>query len=349
MKKLRIGVICPSDIAARRFLPAVKTIDDIEFCGVGVHSVDERFGDSHPSNEVVNSIIKIEMQKAWKIIDEYGGPLYYSYSNIVQSPSIDALYVPLPPALHYKWAKAAISAGKHVLIEKPATTSLQATKELVEFARNKGIALHENYMFVFHDQLKAVDEIVHSGEIGDVRLYRITFGFPRRAINDFRYVHSLGGGALLDAGGYTIKYASFLLGNTAKVVYAKCNYLPAFEVDMYGSGAMINDDGVTAQIAFGMDNDYKCELEAWGSKGTLFTGRILTAPAGLIPKAMIYKNGKVGEIKLPADDAFRKSIIYFYKCIEDSKTREENYKVLIRQADLVEDFARLAGIHEERE
>ena len=59
-------------------------------------------------------------------------------------------------------------------------------------------------MFVFHNQLEAINDIVRSGEIGDVRLYRITFGFPRRDARDFLYNKALGGGALLDAGGYTM-------------------------------------------------------------------------------------------------------------------------------------------------
>ena len=43
-------------------------------------------------------------------------------------------------------------------------------------------------------------------------------------------------------------------------------------------------------MAFGMDNDYKCELEVWGSKGSLKTGRVLTAPAGFSPSITIKKN-----------------------------------------------------------
>lgn len=338
MRKLRIGIICPSDIASRRFLPALAAIDNVEFCGTAVNSADERFGIDKPSKDTVNSMLEAETKKARLMLDGFGGELFSSYSEIVHSPDIDALYIPLPPALHYKWAKMALESGKHVLVEKPATISLKTTDKLIKQAKDKELALHENYMFIFHNQLKEINQIVASGELGEIRLYKISFGFPMRACNDFRYNRALGGGALLDAGGYTIKCASYFLGDTAKVVYAKLNKMDSFEVDMYGSGAMINDQGVTAQISFGMDNEYKCELEIWGSKGILTTGRILTAPTGFVPVAHIIKGGKEEIINLSADDAFKKSIQQFVKCVEDDETRKNNYTVLYRQAELVQTF-----------
>ena len=199
-------------------------------------------------------------------------------------------------------------------------------------------------MFAFHEQLKTVDDRVISGEIGDVRLYRISCGFPMRAQNDFRYNKALGGGALLDCGGYTLKYASMLLGPTAKMKYAQSNNIDGFNVDMYGSAALVNDEGVTAQVAFGMDHNYKCELEVWGSKGTIYTNRILTAPAGFVPEVIIRKGNEEEKRNLPADDAFKKSILHFCECIEDEVVRKENYQTLLRQARLVEDFKNLAGL-----
>ena len=165
-----------------------------------------------------------------------------------------------------------------------------------------------------------------------------------RAQNDFRYNKALGGGALLDCGGYTFKYASMLLGPTAKMKYAQSNNIEGFNVDMYGSAALVNDEGVTAQVAFGMDHNYKCELEVWGSKGTIYTNRILTAPAGFVPEVIIRKGNEEEKRNLPADDAFKKSILHFSKCIEDAETRKANYETLLRQARLVEQFKQLANI-----
>ncbi len=340
---IKVGIICPSEIAFRRFLPSLQKISEFEFAGVAIASPEEWAGNGKVTEDT-KVIIDKERQKAQSFIDAYGGKIYEGYQTLITSPEIDVVYLPLPPALHYKWAKMALENGKHAFIEKPSTTNLADTKDLIRIALEKDLALHENYMFVFHDQLKAIEEVVNSGEIGDVRLYRISFGFPRRAQNDFRYKKVLGGGALLDAGGYCMKYANYLLGNAAKVVSAQANYLPEFEVEMFGSATMVNNDGLTAQLAFGMDNDYKCEIEIWGSQGTITSNRILTAPAGFVPSYTIKKNQDIECRELPADDAFLKSILRFKDCIEDEEVRKENYQILARQEKLVEDFKTIAGL-----
>ena len=117
-------------------------------------------------------------------------------------------------------------------------------------------------------------------------MFRLSFGFPRRNAEDFRYNKKLGGGALLDCGGYTLKYAHMLLGKTARIVYANSNFTKDFEVDINGSAAMINELGSTVQISFGMDNAYKCDLEIWGSKAHLST-EVFTAPENFVPEALI--------------------------------------------------------------
>ena len=293
---IRIGIICPSEIAFRRFLPSLQKAEGFEYVGVAIANKEEFVG-------ATDEVLAKERAKAQTFV-----------------------YLPLPPALHFQWAKQALQKGKHVLVEKPSTISLADTQELISIAKEKSLALHENYMFVFHNQIAAINEIVKSGEIGDIRLYRISFGFPRRDARDFRYNKALGGGALLDAGGYTMKLATELLGSSVRLVAATANYTSEFEVDIYGSATLENDDKVVAQVAFGMDNDYKCDLEIWGSKGTLTTGRIMTAPNGFEPTYTIKKNQEYTDGKLPADDAVCK----------------DNYEKLLKQEQLVEAFKNLS-------
>lgn len=332
MNKVKIGIICPSEIAFRRFMPAIMKCKNAEYVGIAHANVNEWFGTS--ISDV--SVIKKEADKAQSFANTYGGRVFDNYEALLTSSDVDAIYLPLPPALHYRWAKEALNQGKHILLEKPSTISYFDTADLINIAKKKNLAVHENYMFVFHKQISEIKDIISSGKIGDVRLYRIAFGFPQRAKNDFRYNKSLGGGALLDCGGYTLKLATLLLGDDAHITYSQLNYIDDFDVDLYGSAAMVSDDGVTAQLSFGMDNSYKCELEVWGSKGVLRTNRILTAPNGFEPIAEIMVGNNAETIKLSADDTFVKSIEYFVTCVVDEKIREENYRTILKQAQLVE-------------
>ena len=349
MNMIYIGIICPSEIAFRRFLPALTNAvngNKFHFVGIAIASPIEWFGDlSKVSEEQIDEQQSKEKEKAQSFIDSYGGHIFNSYTDIVTSDEIDAVYIPLPPALHYKWAKLALENGKHVMVEKPSTTCYNDTKALIDLAGENNLALHENYMFVFHKQINEINQIICDGTtIGKPKLYRITFGFPRRALNDFRYNKKLGGGALLDAGGYTIRYAIELLGDTARVTTASVGYDPDFEVEIFGAATMVNDDGMTAQLAFGMDNDYRCDLEVWGTKGTLTTGRILTAPVGYEPKYTLKQNQEYSEHSLSEDDAFGKSLERFAACIENAEIRKENYVILERQEKLVQQFKDITGV-----
>lgn len=339
---MNIGVLCPSEIALRRFMPAISKMQDIEFGGVAIYTVEERFNGEKIDEEKINAIMIREEKKADEFIENYGGKIYRGYETMILSEDVEAIYIPLPPALHYKWAKLALEHGKHVFLEKPATLSVNDTKRLISIANEKKLALHENYMFIYHKQIEEIGNIIASGEIGDVRLYRMSFGFPRRTFPDFRYDRKLGGGALFDAGGYTIKYASILLGQTARIACAELNYIDGLDVDIYGSGTFINNAGSVVQLSFGMDNSYKCELEVWGSKGSLHTGRILTAPPDLVPNVEIRKNNQIEVRNLSADDSFYKSLQRFLECIRCEKIRCDNYEILAYQAELVEEFRQIA-------
>ena len=153
---IRIGIICPSEIALRRFIPALQQAGDcIKFAAIGIASSEEWFGNIESiSQEQIDEQQSRERAKAQVFVDQYGGEIVVGYENLVSADAIDAVYIPLPPALHHKWAKKAIEVGKHVFVEKPSTTSLADTEDLIEMASQKGLALHENYMFIYHSQLE---------------------------------------------------------------------------------------------------------------------------------------------------------------------------------------------------
>mgnify|MGYP000846282711 CR=1 FL=1 len=313
MRTIRLGILGTADIAFRRFLPALKKCDDFEYIGIASRDIN----------------------KTRPFIESYGGIGFSDYDSLIQSELIDAVYIPLPPALHYEWAKKALDNGKHVLLEKPFTTNLQDSTDLINKASEAGLALHENYMFQYHSQLTEILEVLNSGLIGDIRIIRSSFGFPLRNGNDFRYNNELGGGAVLDIGGYITKLATILLGKTIEVKTATINNLKNYDVDIFGSVTFENDKGIVFQGAFGMDCYYQCSLGVWGSKGKLYTKRIFTAPPELKPKLLIETSDDIRELNLSQDDHFEKSIHAFYNSIMDENSRKKAYNEIILQAELV--------------
>lgn len=336
MEKIRIGIICPSEIAFRRFLPSLKQEDAFVYTGVAIADKKEWDGD------VDDSVLKKEEAKAQSFVDTYGGKIFYGYMNMIQSNEIDVVYLPLPPALHMRWAKAALENNKHVFVEKPSTTAYTDSKALVDLANAKGLALHENYMFQYHSQLSDIKEQLDNGAVGTIHSYHAQFGFPMRAANDFRYNKALGGGALLDAGGYVIKLATKLLGPSIQMVSCVMKDYEQFEVDMYGSYMFKNDRNEVFIGEYGMDCEYRCTLSVWGSSGILSTDRIFTAPDQLQPTVKLLHNNEINETKLSADSHFRKSIQMLGKAINDDSVRKRIYEEILLQAKLVDKARELA-------
>lgn len=310
---MKLGILGTSDIALRRFLPALSKQKYFVYAGVATRGI------SSP--------------KAEQFKQQFGGDVYASYADLLADDSIGAVYVPLPPALHYEWAEKALLTGKHVLLEKPFCTNIKDTEELLNLAEQRYLAIHENYMFLYHSQLSEIKKMLAAGELGEIRLMRMAFGFPKRGEDDFRYNKELGGGALLDCGGYPVRLALELLGAGTDVVQASLIQPLGYEVDLYGSAVLQNENGVNAQIAFGMDNAYKCELEIWGSEAALLAPRIFTAGADYAPELIVKTSSDEKKTRLEADDQFLHSIGWFAEKIEN-RTVTDN-ELILRQAQLV--------------
>lgn len=310
----RIGILGAADIAFNRFLPALEKVQGVQCAGVASNSPD----------------------KLKRFVDKYNIHVYESYDEVIQDENVDCIYVPLPPVFHYEWAKKALLAGKHVFLEKPSTISAVQTRELAGIAGSMGLVLQENYMFQYHAQLADIEKIIASGELGKLRLVRTSFGFPRRAAGDFRYVKELGGGTMLDNGGYTIKLINRLLGKSTRLVASKLDYDEETGVDIFGTAEFMNADGVLAQAAFGMDCQYQCSLELWGSKGRLTTGRIYTTPDGFVPTALIETGAGGRSIELASCDAFEESIKMYLRAVDDDSVRADMAQELVRQAEFVD-------------
>src|SRR2546430_16655455 len=99
--------------------------------------------------------------------DNAVGRAVLGYQQLIDDPGVDALYIPLPNALHAQWTIQALRAGKPVLCEKPLTGSLAETQQVLGVGRETGTPLWEAFVFPFHDQMRRLRELLADGGIGD--------------------------------------------------------------------------------------------------------------------------------------------------------------------------------------
>ena len=163
--------------------------------------------------EVV-SAVGSSPQKSTAFAQRFGLPrAAAALGDLLSDPQVDVVYVATPHPLHEAQALACIEMGKHVLCEKPLTVDAPSSERVLEAARRRGVFLLEGYMYRCHPLMAALIEQVRAGAIGEVRHLRADFGFrverdPKGRLFDV----GLGGGGILDVGGYAMSFARLIAG-----------------------------------------------------------------------------------------------------------------------------------------
>jgi len=309
---MRFGVLGCAAIAWRATLPAIERSPAAELAAVASRDPD----------------------RAARFADRFGCRTAPDYDTVLADPGIDAVYIPLPTALHARWAIRALDAGKHVLVEKPLAVDAAEARQVVAASHAAQRTVVEGFMFLHHAQHAAVRERVDAGLIGEPQVFDGTFGIPPLPPGDIRYRRDLGGGALLDLGGYPIRAARLWLGDLA-VAGAVLRRSPEYDVDIGGAALLRTPDGRAARVAFGLDQHYRCTYTLWGGEGTITLERAFTAPATLRPALVLERQDHREIITLDADDHFANMIAHFVKATADPDETERQRAAILAQAELV--------------
>jgi predicted dehydrogenase len=292
---LRIGVLGCAGIARRRMLPALHAEPGAEITAVASRDADRAVQTAGP----------------------YGARPVHGYERLLERDDVDAVYVPLPAALHQRWTEAALRAGKHVLAEKPLTLEPAATEALFKLAGDRGLVLMENVMFVHHPQHAAVRRLVADGVIGEPRAFTAAFAIPEPQPDDIRLRPELGGGALWDVGVYPVRAALHLLGPDLEVLGAALEHGPGQRVDTSGAAMLRTGSGVLVQLSFGLSHAYRNTYELWGSEGRITVDRAFTPPAGHRPVVRLERATGTEELLLEPADQVAATVAAFVRGVRD--------------------------------
>jgi predicted dehydrogenase len=108
------------------------------------------------------------------------------WRELIRDARLDAIVVATPVATHYQFARAALEAGKHVLVEKPFTASGREAERLIALAERQRLALMVDHTFVYTGAVRRIKEMVAAGEIGDLLYFdsvRINLGLFQHDVN----------------------------------------------------------------------------------------------------------------------------------------------------------------------
>ncbi|HEY4023076.1 MAG TPA: aldo/keto reductase [Pseudonocardiaceae bacterium] len=218
-----------------------------------------------------------DLARANDFAKEFGADKAYGdYAALLADDEVDAVYVATPHPWHFEWSLRAINAGKHVLCEKPLTLNHAWSMALVEAARRADVFLMEAYMYRCHPQTRRLVELIGSGAIGEVRHVESSFSFAADVRTDGRlYDPNLGGGGILDVGGYPMSMARLIAGAATGQAFADPVSVTAVGrigetgVDEWTTASLRFADGVTAAVSCGIRLARENTLRVLGSEGYL--------------------------------------------------------------------------------
>ena len=238
-----------------------------------------------------------------------------SYDELLADPGIDAVYVPLPIAMHTEWTIRALRAGKHVLTEKPFATTGDDAAACFDAAEAAGRLCIEGLMWRQHPQTLLAQRLIADGAIGRVAHVRAALSVDVPAGN-IRRTGALGGGAVLDLGCYCISGIRLFGCRPISVTAAQVlDTAPGADGgDLRLAATLELADDVLAQFDVALDFPRRDELEIIGTAGKLTIpdpwlcrlGHLLLERDGVTERIPVDGDGTLGLSDDPDnDDAYR--------------------------------------------
>lgn len=298
-KMIRWGILSTAAIAARAFIPALRQTRRGQLVAVASRS----------------------REKGEAFARQHEIPLVFGdYGSLLASDQIDAVYNPLPNALHAEWTALAARHGKQVFCEKPLALNPAEARQMVAACQQAGVLLFEAFVFLYHPQTLKLRQLLNEGAIGQLVQAQAQMTFPlARPTDNIRMNKELGGGSLMDAGCYPITFARFAFGAEPLSVQASCRMDPDCGVDTR-AGILLNFSGerfATLQTGF----------DAPGGQGAVLFGEkgYIEVPKPYHPgeqsQFTMHREGKEEVVSFSTDSMpFAPALEHFHDCILDGTT-----------------------------
>lgn len=150
--------------------------------------------------------------------------LYTDLDIFLKDSTFDVVYVGVINSAHYEYTKKALEAGKHVICEKPFTSTAQQAHKLVELAKEKKLFLFEAVMLRYLNNYRKIKDNIET--IGDIKLIQCNYSQYSSRYDSYRqkeilpaFNPQLSGGCLYDINVYNIHFVVGLFGRPQKVHY----------------------------------------------------------------------------------------------------------------------------------
>jgi predicted dehydrogenase len=264
---------------------------------IGVGVVGTGFGQkvhipglqAHHRTEVV-AVYHRDLAQAQAIAAAHGIPQACdTVEGLVALPEVDAVTVATPPFLHHAQAKTVLTAGKHLLLEKPTALSWAEAEEIAKLVQHQGLIATMDFEFRFVPAWQRLAELLAEGYVGDLRFVNLTWTVPGRADPsrpwNWYSQRDQGGGALGAFASHSFDYITWLFGPIQRLC-ARLSTAIAHRPDPATGELKPVDADDTCSLILDLANGAPCQvaissvtytgrghwLEVYGDRGTLVLG-----------------------------------------------------------------------------
>ncbi len=226
-------------------------------------------------------------------------------SHLLADRGVDAVYIATPHPLHEDHALKCIAAGKHVLCEKPLTLDEPGAARVLAAAKRQGVFVMEAFMYRCHPLLHQLLTLLKDGAIGAIHHIRADFGFRVARTPEHRLFNlALGGGSILDVGGYPVSFARLIAGVVEGTPFAEPTALTATGLigptgaDELANAQLTFRSGMTASVTSAVCYDVGTTAVVFGDHGRI----VLPDPwipgsrrQGLVSELTVFRDGRDAE------------------------------------------------------
>lgn len=247
--------------------------------------------------------------------------VYEAYDELLADENVKSVYIPLPNALHHDMVVQSLKANKHVLVEKPATTSFAQMQNIAAVTAETGMVFLEGFMYQHHAQHVKMKELLPL--IGKILHIHAHFSWQLEDDEDIRLNPSLGGGAMYDVGCYCMHAITQLIAIKPVAISMVSNTLSTASVDRTSTCTMIDAAGIISTFTCSMEMPFLDYYEIIGTNGSLKVSHSFRpdlSPNGHGEIELRNHSGEILAQHLIKDDQYLRQIEYFERQVANQQT-----------------------------
>ena len=278
--------------ALKNILPAVHITEGLEIYGVFSRN-----------KEIVKECCKQWECRSWDTIDD-----------MLSDPNLDIIYLATPTGLHYEHGLKVLQSNKHLWCEKPFTTNLEKTQNLIDISNKRNLSVCEGFMYLYHPQFLKLKEYIDKKELGKIKSIYCRFGLPKLENPGFRFNKQLGGSSLLDVGCYPASVISALFPKKeVKIINSIMKKSDENSIDIEGKAHLNLEPDINCVIEWAYNRSYRNDIDIWGEEGSLYADNIFSKKTNYKPQFLLRDlYGNQTKEVIESSNHFEKMLEHFF-------------------------------------